>query len=416
MAVTRDEVLSFLVQVPDGAELQSICKGLVKSADEVSPVLSALKGVNWVENPEKGLWKATNAGRAKMGLPALEGLVRGEKAGEVMESPVEVTPVHVTHVPGQYDKFLDIGRSVGIKEDFLKVMTDHLFLGDTDDIKYVSDTLEGMYLRPDVTKRLINIWSGVINKPIPPEIAKRMLPKDTTAAKEAEEKRPTRFSIIGDEITPDPDGEWTFNQARQNLMIKAALNAGANAGVGAEKVSEIIAAITPFIEGQKTAKAEEIEKQTEGSVLIKALEIINQNRGNQQPPLTIADVLAITDKVNEARSTAAAAIAAGIPKRENAFEELERMVNVFDKMKGMFGGGSGNSGGASPVYISLEGVNGQKGAISLDTFFKIQDHSRQVKREDEEAEQKKDTGKTIRGFFDGVSKAAQRFGERRGQQ
>lgn len=396
----REVILEFLAGRPDGAQLNEIAAAIGKSTGITSSVLTVLHGVGWVENPEKGIWRCTDSGLNRVGV-RMKAPAAASEAGEIMKPGVKVEEVPATSVPGEYEKFAQIGRSLGIKEDFLKVLSDHVFLGDVHDLNYVWDTLNGVYLRPDVTRRYFNIWSRVINQPIPAEIAAQIMPPTTQAAKEAEAKTPTKFTLIGDEIVPDPEGEFTFSQARQVLMTKAIQ--GAAPQLGGEKVSEIIGAISPFLQESRAARAEEIREQGEQSVLATVVKsLIESKGGNAQQALTLADMLTVVDKIDEARRSAQAAIAAGNTRQPTGFEEVERIVNVIDKLKGLFGSGSA----ASPVTVAIKGVNGETGAVPLETFFSIQDHQRKIRQEDEELEGKREMGKSIRGFLDKISRAA----------
>lgn len=403
MATLADKtrIIQYLASCPEGAELSSIAKAIDKGLDITSQLLSRLKSENKVTNPERGIWNL-----AKDDKEHLKPII--EEPGDIMESGADAEEPTTVPVPGAYEKFAQIGRSLGIREDFLKATCNYVFTGDANDLKYVWEALNGLYLRPDVTRRWFNMWSRVVNLPIPTEIAAQVMPSTTQAAKEAEFKSPTRFNVIGDEISADPDGEFTFTQARQYLMTRAVQ--GAAPSLGVEKVSDIINAIQPFLETQRTARAEEIERQGESSILATLVKsLIEQKGGSAQQPLTLADMLAVVDKIDEARRATAAAMSASSAKQLTALDELERMANVFSTMKNLFGSSERAN---SPITIALKGENGQMGAIPLETFFQLENHRRQVKQDEEELDNKREMGKTVRGFLDKISRAASSLASR----
>ena len=397
----KDKIKEILRTSPDGMTLGDVSSRLGKTSGITSTLLTRLKNDKQVDNPESGIWMLTEGGKSETSQ-ITETPKPQEEAGSTMKPGADIEePVDVS-VPGAYEKFVQICRSVGIKEDFLKSMTDHVFLGDVYNLNYVWETLNGMYLRPDVTKRIFNFWSRIIDKPIPSEITAQIMPSTTQAAKEAEVKAPTRFTLIGDELVPDPEGEFTFSQARQVMMARAVQ--GAAPQLGGEKVSDIIAAISPFMMQQQSARAEEIEKQGETSVLAVAIKaLVESKNGGAQQPLSLNDVLGVVDKIEEVRRNTAAAYTQRDVKQPNALDELERMANIFGAMKNMFG--SSNQG-TSPVNIAIKGANGETGAIPLETFFQIDDHKRKVVQEEEDLANKRETGKAIRGFLDKIARAA----------
>ena len=214
----------------------------------------------------------------------------------VPAAEVETPPTEQAGVPGAYEKFQAIGSSLGIKADFLKLVSDHVFLGDPYDLSYVWDALNGMYLRPDVTKRWFNLWQRQVNRPIPASIAHQVMPQSTEAGKDAEVKQPTRFTIVGDDIIADAEGEFTFSQARQVLMTRVIQNA-AGGNVPADRVSDILTALEPYInKGKEGNKSEDPIT----AVLLKYL--LENKNGNGEKPNSLADIIMVLDKVNEARA------------------------------------------------------------------------------------------------------------------
>ena len=51
MAITREDILTTLLQSPDGMELQVLLKTLNGTTEQISPILSALARAGKVENP-----------------------------------------------------------------------------------------------------------------------------------------------------------------------------------------------------------------------------------------------------------------------------------------------------------------------------------------------------------------------------
>ena len=116
------------------------------------------------------------------------------------------------------------------------------------------------------------------------------------------------------------------------------------------------------------------------------------------------EIVTVLDKINEARQAAYASAKPAAPQSQ--IGEMERMVNLFTNMKNLFGANNGNGAAQSPLMIQVEGTDGQKGAVPLDVFFKLQDHNDTRQRTKEEHENKMDNAKTFRGFFKNIADAA----------
>ena len=389
----KDKIYEILLENPDGIDLGDIAEQLGKTKPTASALLSRLVSEGKAVNIDRSIWGAI------ANTPQSSGKSKAQEhdPSSVMREEVQEPPP-VIPLPGEYEKFTQIGRSLGLREDFLKIAVDHVFQRNTNDLSKVWDALNGLYLRPDVTRRWFNIWADVINQPIPVGIVAQVMPGTTETAKDAESKLPTKFSIIGDELVPDPDGDFTFSQGRQLLMTKAVQ--GAVPGAGAEKISDIINVLTPFIESQRTAKVEEIAQQGETSILAILVKSLIEQRGGGQQPLTLNDMLSVVDKIEEVRRSAA-------PRapQPDAVSELERMASLFSTLKGVFGNNDNHQ-----YMVPVKGANGEASAMPIEMFFKIEDHKRQVKREDEEFEGKQEMGKRIRSVLDSVAKAADKAG------
>lgn len=205
----KDRLLMLLAQAPAGMKLKQIVMQFgSKPTNYVGKLLTYLKQDGDAENIEKGVWKITQAGFDKitskpLPLDDTEPVKKVAESGGVIAPSIPDTKLEAIGIPGGYEKFQEIGRSLGIQENFLKVVCDHIFMGDSTDLDYVWQSLEGMYLRPDVTRRWFNLWARAVNKPVPTRIASEVTPE--------------RWTIVNNMPVRDPEGEYTFAQALQAL-------------------------------------------------------------------------------------------------------------------------------------------------------------------------------------------------------
>ncbi len=394
----REKILEFLSDKPQGARAQDVANFLEKSLPTANAVLSPMVQLEYLERPEPGTFKITTKGLKSVGLdsimaaPAPSAPITtappktDSSGGKPPENPP--TAVATQTLPTEYDKFIEIGRSVGIQEPFLKVATDSLFLGDVHDLKHVWKSLSDLYLRSDITKRIFNLWATFVNQPVPAEIADMVKSEPTkTAQAAAGEIASKRFAVINDEIVADPEGDFTYSQARQYLMTKVMQNAG----VPQDKVSDLIAALTPFI-------SKPAEQGTNINDVL--LAILSKPSPAAPQPMSVLDVVQLVKALEKP---------APLPVQPVSIaDELSKTIALAKSLIEMAGS---NKSENKSVTIPIKGM---EGGLDLDTFFRISDHNRKIQQEEEASDSKKDTAKSVRSFVDRLGKAAEKFAEKEG--
>lgn len=211
-----------------------------------------------------------------------------------------------------------------------------------------------------------------------------------------------RFNIENGKPIPDPDGEYTFNEA---LRI-CAVEAGNKAGIGVEKVSEIITAITPFMQRGAEQGAEVEQKKQETTILTAFLEHLKERGGGEGQYLTMNDFFTFLEKMDEVRKPPAGTLEGGA--RQTTFlDQMQQFVGTWQGMRDMFGGGQRGEG-SPPVYITLKGPDGQEGALPFDIFEKWDDRRWKRRKEEEELDSKMTTAKEVRNFLSIFGRAAAR--------
>ena len=416
----KEEILEYLATCPDGAQVITIANSVRKTTAIIAAILSQLYAEGSLSRPEMGVYAITDSGRARIGVPLVAPAVAGasnkakasasslpeeDPTDPMRESPSPDKSTLPPVLPSELDKFMQIGRTIGIKEDFNKIISESIFIGDAHDLSWVWKQLNSVFLRPDVTKRWFNLWSTIINQAVPPEIAKQASPPNSAEAQKAQEASPSKWTLVGDEILPDPEGEYTFSQARQMLLTKAITKV--NPAMSGDKVSDIINAITPLLSGGQSPEA-----STNDKVLTMLLEHTLASKSNgENKPMGVTDIIQLITALDALKKTPESPKDG--EKRRTAFEELSDSIELMSKMKGLFAPAASSNNGSGLMPYPVAGADGKViGAIPLDQLFIIQDHNRKVAHEDDEFASKQDTSKTVRQFLGSLANAAQKFGER----
>jgi hypothetical protein len=408
----KESILEFLAGQPDEkADGKDIAAAIGKTSTVTNATLSPMFQLGLLERTDPGVYKITDKGKQVIGLTpqpvSVAVAVATDPSDPMRDSNSLPTPANAPALPSEYDKFMEIGKTLGLKDDFNKLITETIFRGDSHNLSWVWNQLNSAYLRPDVTKRWFNIWSTTINQVAPPDIAKQTLPPSNTDAVKANEASPSKFSIIGDEIVPDPEGDYTFSQARQMLLTKAITKQ--NPSMSGDSVSSIIGAITPLLGGNGPTPEQEEHK----TILATLLEHALSKTTPATPQNSLLDMVAALKAIEELKQMGKPA--EGVSQPKNALEQLSESLAVMAKLKDLFTPPVSASSAATTqsITVPVTGADGQVvGAIPLSTLFEIQDHQRKVKREEEEFTSKQETGKVIRNFLGNLSSAAQNFSQR----
>ena len=281
-------------------------------------------------------------------------------------------------------------------------------------ITYVRKPIDGVSLYRKKEEESVDEMLDKLDKQDIDDIKKGELKsRILTRAAEAEQKRlelqgkgkvepkERRFTVIDNKPVLDPEGEYTFNEA----LRACAVAAGEKAGVGGDKVSEILAAIQPFVIKQEGAAREAEEKKVERSIAVAAIDALKE-RGNVQPqqPMTFADMLKLLDKMEEIKS----ARGEGLPAQRSVIGELAELGSAVKVLQEVFGGGGGKSEGQTPVYVTIPGSDGKSG-MPLDTFMKWDEHRWERHKDEQKFHDSRENAKVARDFLGKLGRAAGKF-------
>ena len=268
--------------------------------------------------------------------------------------------------------------SGGKGEESIDEMLERLNKQDLDDIK-----------REELTNR-IKVRAAEANK------------KRLEVEGKGEAKGERRFTVIDNKPVLDPEGEYTFSEA----LRTCAVTAGEKAGVGGDKVSEILGAIAPFVIRQEGVAKGAEEKKMETSVVVAAIEALKERGGGQQP-LTFTDLITLFEKMNEI-NTARAAQQGQPPAQRTILDDFGQLGSAFKMFQEIFGGGSSNKGPA-PVYVTIPGSDGQ-GGMPLDAFMKFDEHRWERHKDEQKFNDSRENARVMRDFVGKLGKAAAKFG------
>jgi len=225
--------------------------------------------------------------------------------------------------------------------------------------------------------------------------------KRLEAEGKGETKKERRFSVIANEPVLDPEGDYTFSEA----LRTCAHAAGEKAGVGGDKVSEILGAIAPFVTRQEGVAREAEEKKVERSIAVAAIDAL-KDRGNvqAQQPITFADMITLLEKMSEMKS----AQSGGPPAQRSMVDDLAQLGSTFKVLQEVFGNSS-KSEGQAPVYVTFPGSDGKSG-MPLDSFMKWDEHRWDRHKDEQKFNDSRENAKVMRDFVGKLGKAAAKFG------
>jgi DNA-binding Lrp family transcriptional regulator len=156
---SQNEVLEALRGFPDGTQLANLATELGVPATSITRTVKALKDKGFLTHDDNGIYQIT-----ENGLASLKVIVK-----PVAEPKAEALPT-------EYDKFKEIGSSLGLKDPFLANVCDYVFQLGSEDIAKVYEALLRLSLRPDVVQRWVALWSTFLGKPLPQKVAEATAP------------------------------------------------------------------------------------------------------------------------------------------------------------------------------------------------------------------------------------------------
>ena len=113
--------------------------------------------------------------------PGVAGNVPGASRVDILgpQTTVEeerpLPPRELPPVPGDYEKFRELGLAIGVRDEgLLDAICEHVFSGNTHDLNWVFEALASMHLPKDYFPRWFRLWQGQLNLSIPQALAKRI--------------------------------------------------------------------------------------------------------------------------------------------------------------------------------------------------------------------------------------------------
>lgn len=409
---SQEKILVYLSEHPDGAQFNGIVAMLGSTPSGTSNFLKSMSSIGHIKSQGEGLWEITDAGLEAINKEKKDTTVRAEgivrEVGDVMvhtDESEERKPL-----PGEYEKFQSICQSVGIRGDFIRTISDYMFTGTMHDLNYVWGALQGMALRPDVTRRLFNAWSHVINQPVPAEIAKQVIPGIAEAEKASEKaEKEKKYIVVGEEIIADPDGDFSFGQARSLVAMTVAGRVAP--GTSQEKLSELIQVLEPIYAKREASEATLEVKKQETTIVQAAIEALREKGGgggNQF--ITFGDLTGFLDRVNQTMIVASETAKSGAGDKPSSLDELSRMALVFKTLKDVFAP-SQSAASPPPVYVNLPGQNGQQGGMPWQAYTDIEGWRFQRHKDEQEFADKRETASVAKDFMKEIGKAIGKIGE-----
>ncbi|MBA7664531.1 hypothetical protein ES703_72592 [subsurface metagenome] len=223
------EELSKFTEPVGAAEIAGIIN---ESTRDVGKVLydSGKGGLAQKPDEKKSLWLITDKGKKYIeNPPVLPAGPSGRPSTEpsAQSSAEELPEETVETVPSQSDLFRSIGERLGIGTKKGDIRLDAIIYyvqrtANLDNLTSVWNALTEMGVASDVKKRWIKLYAQTIpGKEIPEELKEKLetgLETEKVRAETGEiPPKPKRFSVVGDQIVGDPEGDLNFKEALQLL-------------------------------------------------------------------------------------------------------------------------------------------------------------------------------------------------------
>ncbi|MBA7484040.1 hypothetical protein ES707_19560 [subsurface metagenome] len=328
-------------------------------------------------NSQEG-WLITEAGRK-----ALE-------KGEIHPSMIDegVTP---------RQQFEAMGRRIGIKEDRIVLATDIVWSGDYNDVKWVWEALGQANIADDLRSVWVNSWRAKLHKAIPPELETELTGVGKAGAEAGEDlalRKPggREYIIVDDEpVRVGANlGDYNLQDAKDILAIRALRNrfegagqqgAAAQSGT-AEKVSDILTALSPYLNKESKSDIETLKEVIADKLALQRQEILSQipHSGQLAQPKTFMEQ--ITEFV------------AAMGSLKEAGPMLRSILGVPES--------SGNISAGVPVQV--RGPDGKPLVMDLGQVINWKKFEGEERRADERQQALTGLGQTVReNIGDGIA-------------
>lgn len=309
------KVLAHLYDAEGTVRPKEIAESISDTPLNIGKDLHTLKERGLAESEGEGQWKITKAGREWLESGGTKETGRKDEKKETAET-----------VPTQADLFRAEGERIGfgsrkgdIKLDAVVTYVERI--ANLDNLTSVWNALTEMGVANDVKKRWVKLYAqNLPGKEIPEEL-KEKLESGLEAEKLKVEAgdiapKPKRFSVIGDEIMGDPEGDLSFKEAVQYLaQKKGASPADAESLAlqlskqGPEMLTSIVGLITPLLpkgsseEGTTLIQGlqQRIEQLADDKHKAEMESLRTEIRSGQRPPEADQQILALSQQLETLR-------------------------------------------------------------------------------------------------------------------
>ena len=246
-----------------------LAKELNSTKEATLKQLTREKDKGHVEGNSQEGWLITDAGKKALGR------------GDIHPSMIDegVTP---------RQQFEAIGHRIGIKEDRIVLAADIVWSGDFEDVKWVWEALGQADIAKDLKSVWVNSWRAKLHKGIPPELETELTGVDKVAVTgegiAPSKQRDREFIIVDDEpVRVGANlGDYSLQDAKDILSIRAlrsrfsgASQSGASQPGTAEKVSDILVALSPYLNKDSGSNFETLKEVLADKLALQRQEILS---------------------------------------------------------------------------------------------------------------------------------------------
>ena len=345
----------------------------------------------------------------------------------------ELTMDQAQLTPSQ--QFKNIGVQIGVKEEIAELITDHVFRIATDyrDMVQVWKALNEMSggIKPDLLNMWFQGWRGICNVPVPSELEGKLTGgTETTEKKAADGKKidekeaakgagsNVRDYILDDHDSPQRVGEEYGAMTYEDAMsLSKARAIGISRGGGGNKTGdsqaiEIIKAVKELMPANGGIKGRTFvaHEDVNGQVAVEEVEddgkpvVLPQGGGTPPAEKIIIHDDGTTEKVDPSTPIIIhiKEKASDTPPAQKTqymvYDPTSRQMKPWDGVSPIdLGNGQGQPNGAGPLPTMLPAtLGGKEVAISLDNYFKLQEHQQKMEQDDESHQVKMDIAKGAR--------------------
>ncbi len=237
----QNQVLQALSSEGGVVTTENLATTVGTTQDTIRALCSKLKTKGYVDGSTKEGWTITSDGK--------EVLERGLK--------IPTTPEDVG--ADTESKFKYFGKLAGVDPDRILAVTEAVLTGDPENLEHVWEVMTQMDIAMPNRRRWFNSWRYYLKQGIPAELKEKVIGSPDEEKGEAlsfsAKERGKDYIIVDEEPVRVGAGlgDYGLQDAKDILGIRALRSRFASAGQGGsppaatEKVSELITALTPFI-------------------------------------------------------------------------------------------------------------------------------------------------------------------------